>query len=197
MTEIAASAPRTTAGRRWLLILAALCCAGLLAWWVSRPARMGPLALPENGSSWSGAPVLPGQWMVSSIITAPLAGSTPAVIDSVRPTDPRQAAGLVVRYAVMPDENHMLPGAARGWPPAGYPLTQVHGFVVPPGSGLRLIVGIATRRLGTFRIDAFDVTYRVFGHQYTATFRQGIQLRSTPDCSVCRAGTQLAGRIGS
>jgi hypothetical protein len=197
MTEIAASAPRTMPGKRWPLILAAICCASLLAWWVSRPAGMGPLALPENGSSRSDAPVLPGQWMVSSIVTAQLAGSTLAVIDSVRPTDPSQAAGLVVRYAVMPDEHHILPGSARGWPPAGYPLTQVHGFVVRPGSELRLIVGIATLRLGTYRIDAFDVTYRVFGHQYTATFRQGIGLRSTPDCSTCRGGTQLAGRIRS
>jgi hypothetical protein len=195
MTEIAASAPRTIAPRRWLLILAALCCAGLLAWWLSRPAGMGPLALPGNGSSRVGAPVLPGQWLVSSIVTARLTGSTPAVIDSVRPADPSQAAGLVLRYAVMPDDNHMLPGSARGWPPAGYPLTQVHGFVVRPGRELRLIVGIATRRLGTYRIDAFDVTYRVFGHQYTATFRQGIQLHSTPDCSLCRVKTQLAGRI--
>jgi hypothetical protein len=135
--------------------------------------------------------------MVSSIVTARLRGSVPAVIDSVRPTDPSQAAGLVVRYAVIPDENHVLPGFDSGWPPAGYPLTQVHGFVVAPGSDLRIIVGMATRRLGVSRIDAFDVIYSVFGQRYTATFRQGIQLRSTPDCSACRVRNQLAGRLGS
>ena len=102
-----------------------------------------------------------------------------------------------MRYAVMPDDNHGLPGAVRGWPPVGYPLTQVHGFVVPPGSDLRIIVGMATRRLGVSRIDAFDVTYSVFGHRYTATFRQGMRLRSTPNCAACQAATQLAGRIGA
>jgi hypothetical protein len=198
VTEVAVSAPRSLSGKRLALVaVVVLCCVGLLGWWATtRPADAGPLALPGNNSSESGGPVLPGQWMVTSIATAPLSGSAPAIVESVQPTDPSQASGLVLRYAVLTDTPRGLPGAIRGWPPLRYQLAGLHGHIVQPGNELWLAVGATSRRIGSWRIDAFDVTYAVAGYQYTTTFRQGITLRTTPTCpSYCRSDHQLDGRI--
>ena len=198
MTEVAVSAPRSLSGKRLALVaVAVLSCVGLLGWWATtRPADAGPLALPGNGSSESGGPVLPGQWMVTSIVTAPLPGSTPAIVESVQPTDPSQTSGLILRYAVLTDIPQGLPGAIRGWPPPTYQLAGLHGHIVQPGNELWLAVGATSRRIGSWRIDAFDVTYAVAGSQYTTTFPQGINLRTTPTCpSYCRSDHQLDGRI--
>jgi hypothetical protein len=119
VTEVAVSAPRSLSGKRLALVaVVVLCCVGLLRWWATtRPADAGPLALPGNNSSESGGPVLPGQWMVTSIATAPLSGSAPAIVESVQPTDPSQASGLVLRYAVLTDTPRGFPGrSAAGRP---------------------------------------------------------------------------------
>ena len=196
MTEMALPAPRPVADKRWLLMTGVALCCGLLGWWATtEPADDGPLALPDNGSSWSGGPVIPGQWMVTTISTAELSGSAPAVIYSVRPADPDQADGLILRYAVLASTNHGLPGAVRGWPPAKYPLTSLRGFVVQPGDELNLIVGATSRHTGAWLIDAFDVTYQVAGRVYTTTFLQGIRVRSSPTCPACRSRTQLKGKL--
>lgn len=105
MTEVALSAPCSLSGKRLALVaVVVLSCVGLLGWWATtRPADADPLVLPGDNSSESGGPVLPGQWLVTSIVTAPLADSTPAVVESVKPTDPTQASGLILRYAVLTD----------------------------------------------------------------------------------------------
>ena len=111
VTEVAVSAPRSLSGKRLALVaVVVLSCVGLLGWWATtRPADAGPLAVPGNNSSESGGPVLPGQWLVTSIVTAPLADSTPAIVDSVQPSDPSQASGLVLRYAVLADTPRGFP----------------------------------------------------------------------------------------
>jgi hypothetical protein len=198
VTEVAVSAPRPLSSKRLAPVaVVVLSCVGLLGWWATtRPADAGPLALPGNNSSVSGGPVLPGQWLVTSIVTAPLAGSTPAIVESIQPTDPTQASGLILRYAVLTDTPQGLPGAIRGWPPLRYQLAGLHGHLVQPGNDLRLAVGATSRHIGSWRIDAFDVTYAVAGYQYITTFRQGITLRTTRTCpSYCRSDHQLDGRI--
>ena len=199
MAEIAAPAPRSIAGKRLVLgVVVGLCCAGLLGWWATtRPADAGPLGVPGHNSSDSGGPVLRGQWMVTSIVTAPLAGSAPAVVKSVQPTDSSQASGLVLRYAVLTDARGVLPGAIRGWPPPTYRLARLAGHIVQPGNDLRLAVGATSRHLGSWRIDAFNVTYAVGGYLYTATFRQGIDVRTVRTCPFCRPDHQLDGRLDS
>jgi hypothetical protein len=169
---------------------------GLALWWIStRGTDAGPLALPDPGSSRAGAPVLPGQWLVTSVITGELNGDAPAVIDSVEQADASQSTGLVLRYAALPDEHVGLPGAIRGWPPEKYPLAPLRGYVVQPGHALHLAVGGASTTVGTYRVDAFTVRYHVGNEAFVATFKQGLEVRSTTHCQVCREPGQLAGRI--
>jgi len=139
--------------------------------------------------------VLPDQWMVTSIVTAPLSGSAPAIVESVQPTGPSQASSLILRYAVLTDTPRGIPGAIRGWPPLRYHLAPLHGHLVQPGNDLRLVVGATSHHIGSWRIGAFDVTYAVSGYVYTTTFRQGIELRTTQTCPFCRSDHQLDGRI--
>ena len=136
-------APYSIAGKRLVLVtVVVLRGTGLLGWWpTTTPADLGPLKLPGINSSESGGPVLPGQWMVTSIVTASLARSTPAIVESVRPTEPSQASGLILRYAVLTDTPRGLPGAIRGWPPLRYHLADLQGHLVQPGNELRLAVG--------------------------------------------------------
>jgi hypothetical protein len=135
--------------------------------------------------------------MVTSIVTAPLAGSAPAVVRSVQPTDASQAYGLVLRYAVLTDARGVLPGAIRGWPPPRFQLARLPGHVVQSGNELRLAVGATSRHIGSWRIDAFNVTYQVGGYLYSATVRQGIDVRTVRTCPFCRSDHQLDGRLGS
>lgn len=145
----------------------------------------GPLRDDSGSITRSGATVLPGQWMDSTIYTGKLRGPRPAVIESVTPTDASERHVLRLRYAVLaPGQGS--PGAARGWPPAGYRLLPLHGYMVKPGDTGQIVVGIASDKLGKQRIDRFSVRYHVGGSQYTATFNQGIYADVIPTCSYCR-----------
>jgi hypothetical protein len=136
---------------------------------------------------------VPGQWLVTTIITGPLAGPTPAVVDAVKPADGSQDTGVRLRYGVLTDDRGGLPGAVRGWPPVPYPIAPLRGFVVRPGHAVRIAVGGAALGVGTYRIDRFTVYYHIGARRYATTLSEGLVLRSRQICAACRGGHQLDG----
>ena len=166
--------------------------AGVVVMHRSSRDDLGPLALGVNGSR-SGGDVVPGQWLVTTIITGPLAGSTPAVIDAVAPADASQGAGVRFRYGVLHVDRRGEPGAVRGWPPKPYSIAPLRGFVVRPGDALHIVVGGAALGVGRYRIDRFTVDYHIGARQYATTFSQGLVLRSRETCAACQGGHQLDG----
>jgi hypothetical protein len=107
-------------------------------------------------------------------------------LESVAVTDPRQANGAVIRYAVLGKTTHGSPGFVRGWPPDGDQMLSVHGHLVSPDTSVHIVVGVASRNLGHWRIDSFSVHYRVGSQQYTAVFKQRIDVRVIRACGYCR-----------
>jgi len=99
---------------------------------------------------------------------------------------------------VLTDARGVLPGAIRGWPPPRFQLARLPGVTL---SNLATHVGWAdgatSRHIGSWRIDAFNVTYQVGGYLYSATVRQGIDVRTVRTCPFCRSDHQLDGRLGS
>jgi hypothetical protein len=107
------------------------------------------------------------------------------VLESVTATDLGQARGAVVRFAVLGKTTHGSPGFVRGWPPGGDQMLRVRGYVVKPGTLVNIVVGVASRQLGHWRINSFSVRYRVGSQQYTAVFAQGIDVRVIRTCGYC------------
>jgi hypothetical protein len=190
---IAAPARPQRYGWAPLAIAAALLLAGAPVLHRSSRDDTGPLALGGHGSSSSGGQVVPGQWLVTTIITGPLAGPTPAVVEVVEPADPRQGTGVRFRYAVLVEDQRGEPGAVRGWPPKPYSIAPLRGFVVQPGHALHIAVGGAALGLGTYRIDRFTVYYHVGAKRYATTLPEGLVLRSRAACAACQGGHQLDG----
>ena len=166
------------------------------AWWVASRAAPdpGPLAVGQTGSGLSFGPVLPGQWAVTTLFTNRLQGDAPAVIDSVSPATPGLAPGVVFRYGML-SRNHGGWGFGRGWPPSAAPISPLRAARVRPGQPAAILIGVASRRFGSWRIRAFTVRYHVGGARYQATFDEGIAIRVTSDCGSCAERSQLAGRL--
>lgn len=167
------------------------------AWWIASRAAPdpGPLAVGETGAGLSFGPVLRGQWAVTTLFTNRLQGDTPAVIDSVLPATPGLAPGVVFRYAMLGRLQHGAPGYERGWPPDNGRILPLRRAVVRPGDPAAILIGVASRRFGYWRIRAFTVRYHVGGAHYQATFDERIAIRVTSDCGSCAERSQLAGRL--
>jgi hypothetical protein len=173
-------------------VLAMIAGASLVA---SRAAPdPGPLAVGETGSGLSFGPVLRGQWAVTTLFTNRLQGDSPAVIDSVSPATPGLAPGVVFRYGML-TRNHGGWGFGRGWPPSSAPILPLRAGVVRPGQPAAILVGVASRRFGYWRVRAFTVRYHVGSAHYQATFAEGIAIRVTPRCPSCAERNELAGRL--
>jgi hypothetical protein len=163
VTEVAVSAPRSLGGRRLALVaVVVMSCIGLLGWW-AQPGRATPARSRSLGTAPHGRVALcfrASGWSRRSLRSRlPVRHLRSSSRSSRR--DPTQASGLILRYAVLTDTPQGVPGAIRGWPPLRYQLAGLHGHIVQLGNELRLAVGATSRRIGSWRIDAFDVTYAV------------------------------------
>jgi len=158
--------------------------------------KAGPLRQGSASRTLSSGPALLGQWVVTSVFSDRLAGSAPAVIDAVRPSIRGQAAGLKLRYAVLPSRARGSPWFLRGWPPPGYGVVPLHGYTLHPGEALTVVVGAAALGRGRWRITGFDMIYHVGTRHYVATFSQGVALRTVTHCVGCLGSSELAGRLG-
>jgi len=86
-------------------------------------------------------------------------------------------------------------GFGRGWPPSSAPILPLRRAVVGPGQQAGILIGVASRRLGFWRIRAFTVRYHVGRASYEATFNVGIAIRVTPHCPSCADRSKLTGRL--
>ena len=86
-------------------------------------------------------------------------------------------------------------GFGRGWPPSSAPILPLRRAVVEPGQQAGILIGVASRRFGFWRIRAFTVRYHVGRASYEATFHVGIAIRVTPHCPSCADRSKLAGRL--
>lgn len=145
----------------------------------------GPLGTTDPSTSIVSGPVKRGQWFGTTIESARLRSGRPAILDSIMPTDRRQAIGLRFRSAAVAAMLGALPGAARGWPPRGVRLAPVEGFVVHPRAYAMVVVGFAGSKLGRWRITEFTIRYHVGSTQYAATFRQGLAVTVVRKCRYC------------
>lgn len=170
--------------RRYLLAAAALAALALviagLAVALTRPPAQGPLADdgrgPEAKGNGYGMTVRPGEVGSASLYTAELGGSEPAILTSIEPVHPEQAAGLDVRYAVL---RQGTGGTRRGWPVAGsVPLAE--GVEVQPGGYGIIWVGLSASERGRYRLDNFRLRYTVGGRRYEAILHETITLRVRP-----------------
>lgn len=92
--------------------------------------------------------------------------------------------------------NHGGWGFGRGWPPSSAPIVPLRRAVVEPGQQAAILIGVASRRFGVWRIRAFTVRYHAGRAIYEATFHVGIAIRVTAHCPSCADRNELAGRLG-
>jgi hypothetical protein len=67
-------------------------------------------------------------------------------------------------------------GGMPSYPPPGFDLHPVAGFVVRPGQALALVVGLRPLHTGCFEIPGFTLRYHVGGRSYAAHYRQADQV---------------------
>jgi hypothetical protein len=170
--------------RRYLLAAAALAAISLaiagLVFALTRPPAQGPLADdgrgPEAQGNGFGITVRPGEVGAMSLYTAEFGGSEPAILTSIEPVHPEQAAGLDVRYAVV---SHGTGGALHGWPVSGS-VPFAEGTELQPGGHGIIWVGLSASERGGYRLDNFRLRYRLGGRQYEAILHETITLRVRP-----------------
>ena len=170
--------------------LALVCVAAVLATlvaalflWLLRPSE-GPFAEEHSshgGYNTIGGPVLPNQFFDAGLISVPLEGSQPAILDSITPLHPEQARGLELRYATLLDGST---GADRGWPPRGE-LRPVQGTVIQPAERASIWVGAASPSVGNWQILGFVLRYHVGRGHYSSTIYQGMKVRVVSHCAAC------------
>jgi hypothetical protein len=130
-----------------------------------RDAR--PLAWPKAvGTSVVGIPVQAGQFAVTGLDVLPAVKQRVVLLD-VRPQHPKDAQGLVIRYAAS-NGRGMHIGGQRGWRPAEWDLARLHGFVILPHTRAAVVIGAAAARPGVYLVRGFVVQYRVGGTSYSA-----------------------------
>ena len=86
-------------------------------------------------------------------------------------------------------------GFGRGWSPSSAPILPLRRAVVESGQQAGILIGVASRRFGFWRIRAFTVRYHVERASSEATFHVGIAIRVTPHCPSCADRSKLAGRL--
>jgi hypothetical protein len=127
----------------------------------------GPLAWPKGaGTSVVGIPVKAGEFAVTGLDGLPAVKQRVVLLD-VRPQHPKDAQGLVIRYAAS-NGRGMHIGGQRGWRPAEWDLARLHDFVIPPHGRAAVVIGAAAAKPGVYLVRGFIVHYRVGGTSYSA-----------------------------
>jgi len=150
--------------------------------WFRLHASAGPLG-PSSYVTGStvGIPTGIGGRVAAGVFAPVNHTSEALVIDSITPDVVPQ--GLrVLGYEVT--EGGV--GSARSFPPAGFMVHRVAGWVVEPGSGVNFVVGLEPTRDGTFTIPGFTVRYHAGWHRYVVRLGQAVRVCApmrTPACS--------------
>ncbi len=130
----------------------------------------GPLAWPKGaGTSVVGIPVKAGEFAVTGLDVLPAVKQRVVLLD-VRPQHPKDALRLVMRYAAS-NGRGMHIGGQRGWRPAEWHLTRVHGFVISSHKRAAVVIGAAAAKPGVYLVRGFIVDYRIGGTSYSALQR--------------------------
>lgn len=142
----------------------------------------GPLAWPKDaGTTVVGIPVHLGQFAVTGLDVLPSV-KQPVVLLGVRPQHPKDAHGLVIKYAASRGRGMHI-GGQREWRPAQWDLRPLHGFVIPAQTRAAVVIGAAAAKPGVYLLRGFIVDYRIGGTRYSAPQQIGMRVcASVPSC---------------
>jgi hypothetical protein len=136
----------------------------------------GPLAWRKDaGSSYSGIPVKPGQFALTSIPIDPRVVKHPLVLLGVRPEYPQDAHGLKIRYGAKTIRGAAI-GGATGWLRKARGLHPLPGYVVQLHTPTEIVIGAAATKRGVYFQRGFVIDYRVGGTEYHAKQQIGLQI---------------------
>jgi hypothetical protein len=151
------------------LVVLALIIAGLA--WLRFRTTAGPLAAPAwAGSTTSTIPIAVGERVSVGVEAPTYRGSGTVVVNALVPDQVPSALQVLGYRAITWGEGGV--GAMPSYPPAGFDLHPVAGFVVRPGQALALVVGLRPLQAGCFEIPGFTLRYHVGGRSYAAHYRQ-------------------------
>ena len=151
----------------------------LAASWLWFRTTPGPLGVSAGWRSTTGIPVSVSGRLSVGVQSPTNRSSDTLVIDSIQPDS--VPSGLRVLGDEVIPLGQVGIGSARSFPPSGYHgLSPVNGWLVRPGEGFAVVVGLQPVQAGRFVIPGFTVRYHAGGRSYAAHYFQAVLVCASP-----------------